>query len=145
MPGVDWRLLKAQCWQESRFIEAAVSPVGAMGLCQFMPGTWADVTRQLNIEGSAFAPDLSIDAAAYYMGQLRRQWSSPRPEFDRHSLAMASYNAGLGNLLKAQQQCDMATTYACIAGCLPDVTGRHSKETLDYVVKIWAYWMEMKL
>ena len=135
MPGVDWRILKAQCWQESRFKTEAVSPVGAMGLCQFMPGTWDQVSEQLRFPSgaSAFAPKLSIEAAAFYMGRLRAQWSAPRPEQDRHSLALASYNGGLGNILVAQTLCGGANLYPRIITCLPDVTGRHSRETIGYV------------
>ena len=43
MPQIDWKWLKAQCWQESRFNPKAVSPVGAGGVCQFMPGTFEGV------------------------------------------------------------------------------------------------------
>ena len=141
MPFVDWRLLKAQCYQESLLDPLAVSPVGAQGICQFMPATWADMP----IEGSPFTPRLNIHAAAYYMGRLRTGWSSPRPEFDRHSLAMASYNAGFGNLLKAQRLCTGAILYAEIIDCLPDVTGRHSNETITYVERIWGFYLRIKL
>ena len=94
LPGIDWRLLKAQCYQESRLDPYAVSPVGAQGLCQFMPGTAEEVSKQLGVTVSPFVPEWSIQAAAFYMQRLRRGWSSPRPEIDRHSLALASYNAG---------------------------------------------------
>ncbi len=146
MPGVDWRLLKAQCWQESRLVPDAVSPVGAQGLCQFMPGTWAGIIgpAKLPPDASAFAPRLSIEAAAFYMGKLRAEWSSPRPEWDRHSLALASYNAGLGHLLTAQRKCNGAVLYDRIIACLPDVTGRHSKETIGYVTSIWGWYEKIK-
>ena len=145
MPGVDWKLLKAQCWQESRFIVDAVSPVGAKGVCQFMPATWDDVQQELDFVASPFTADLNIEAAAYYMGKLRKGWSSPRPEFDKHTLAMASYNAGFGNLLKAQKKCDMATLYPCIEKCLPKVTGSNANETKHYVRSIWRYYGQMRL
>lgn len=145
LPGVDWQLLKAQCYQESRLKEQAVSPVGAKGVCQFMPATWNEVQRKLEFTASPFTPSLNIDAAAYYMGYLRNQWATPRPQFDRHSLALASYNAGLGNLLESQKLCGMATLYQCIADCLPEVTGHHSEETFGYVNNIWRYYLDMKL
>lgn len=146
LPGVDWRLLKAQYYQESRLDPAAVSPVGAAGVAQFMPGTWADVSRQLGYKGvSPHASRWAITAGAYYMAKLRRTWSAPRPEADRHSLAMASYNAGAGHLIKAQRLAGGVNGYAEIITQLPDVTGRHATETITYVQRIWKYWTMMLL
>lgn len=142
LPGLDWRLLKAQGYQESLLKPDAVSPVGAMGLMQFMPGTWRQVMGD-NV--SPWVPELSIEAAAIYMSRLRRQWSAPRPEWDRHSLALASYNAGLGHLLTAQKQCGGVAAYDGIIACLPDVTGRHSEETITYVARIWKWFRQMTL
>lgn len=138
MPGVDWRLYKAQLKKESSLDPGAISPAGAMGLAQFMPGTWTDVSRDLGFEGvSAFSVRHAIDAGAYYMATLRLKWSSPRPEVDRHNLALASYNAGFGNILAAQRLCAGALLYPDIIICLPQVTGRHAKETTNYVPAIW--------
>lgn len=140
LPGVDWQLLKAQCYQESLLQPRAISPVGARGLCQFMPATWRDMQRQLGISAGPFNEAANIRAAAYYMRQLRNGWSSPRPERDRHNLAMASYNAGFGNLLKAQAECGNPALYDQIIICLPDITGHHSQETITYVVRIWGWY-----
>jgi membrane-bound lytic murein transglycosylase F len=139
--GTDWRLLKAQCYQESRLRPRAVSPVGAVGLCQFMPGTWADMQRRYPDLTDPYLPIQSIRAAAIYMRDLSDGWSSPRPQDDRYKLALASYNAGFGNILKAQKRCDMAVLYdRIVPPCLPCVTGRHSKETTEYVELIWGRW-----
>jgi len=144
LPGVDWRLLKAQYYQESHLKPEAVSPVGAAGVAQFMPGTWADVSKQLGLgNANPHMAEPAILAGAYYMSKLRRSWSSPRPESDRHSLALASYNAGFGNLLKAQRMCGGGNLYKDIEPCLVRVTGHNSKETETYVRRIWRYWMEM--
>jgi soluble lytic murein transglycosylase-like protein len=138
--GTDWRLLKAQCYQESRLDPLAVSPVGAMGLCQFMPGTWSDMQRNHPELTSAWIPEQSIRAAAYYMGQLNRFWSAPRPAMDRYMLALASYNAGAGHLVKAQRLAGGVNYYAPIVEELPRVTGRHSEETINYVENIVGRW-----
>jgi len=144
LPGVDWRLWKAQLYQESRLDPNAMSPVGASGLAQFMPGTWADVSRQLGMEGlSPTMVEPAILAGAYYMAKLRTSWSSPRPDMDRHYLAAASYNAGLGNILKAQKRCEMLLLYDDIIRCLPSVTGRHSKETITYIERIKKWFNQM--
>jgi len=146
MPGVDWRLLKAQCYQESLLDPLAVSHAGAVGLCQFMPGTWGDARRALGwfADASPYDPNLSITAAAWYMGRLRGIWTSKRPDEDRHKLALACYNAGCGHILKAQKIClrtGPARLYdEIVPPCLPSVTGQHSAETLTYVYRIMHRW-----
>ena len=139
--GTDWRLLKAQCWQESRLQPLAVSPVGAYGLCQFLPGTAGDVAPKIGATPDQFwLPEVSIRDAGYYMGQLHRTWKAPRPAMDRMMISMASYNAGAGHLIKAQSICGGGNLYSQIIPCLPQVTGHHSKETIDYVEQIIGKW-----
>lgn len=138
----DWELLKAQCFQESAFREEAVSPVGAQGLCQFMPATWEEQTNIAGVTGHPFNYDLNIQMAAQYMSRLIRGWSSPRPRNDQFSLALASYNAGFGNILNAQRRCDGEALYDDIMICLPCITGHHSIETNQYVYRIWAFYFE---
>lgn len=138
LPGVDWRLYKAQLIQESSLNAFAVSKAGAEGVAQFMPGTWRDVSVALGVEGSPFDPHLAIPAGAFYMSQLKYKWRWPRPDVDRYNLALASYNAGFGNVLRAQKRCDNAVLYAEIVACLEQVTGVHSVETISYVRRIRA-------
>lgn len=146
LPGYDWRLWKAQLYQESLLNPEAVSPVGARGVAQFMPATWLEVSRQLGIEGvSPHMAGPAIEAGAFYQGRQVRMWSAPRPESDRYSLAAASYNAGAGNILKAQRACGGVNGYSAIIACLPRVTGEHSEETKTYVQRIWLYWTQMLL
>lgn len=109
-----------------------------------MPGTWPRLVRAIGAEtASPHQVRPAAQAGAYYMAQLRREWSSPRPEADRHSLAMASYNAGLGHLLSAQRLAGMAVLYRPIAAELPRVTGDHARETRGYVRRIWRYYTMM--
>mgnify|MGYP001105881212 CR=1 FL=1 len=138
-PEYPWYWNKAQLIAESSLNPKATSPVGAMGLGQFMPNTWAQMQRELGFprDSSAYTAALNIQAHAYYMRQLRSQFKKHRPEYDRHSLALASYNAGLGNVLKAQRACGNSLLYAPMASCLHKITGHHSKETLSYVDRIW--------
>lgn len=138
--------MKAQYWQESRLNPLAKSPVGAEGIAQFMPGTWVEIQGKMqmapvprNDEGA------SILAGAYYMAQLRKQWTSKRPEKDRHSLALASYNGGLGNILSSQRRCDMAVLYEPIMACLHLITGQHAAETRGYAPAIYKWWQQMEL
>lgn len=144
--GPDWLWWRAQLYQESRLDPHAVSPVGAAGIAQFMPGTWREVAPALGY--GALPPTAACPAAqagAYYMARLQRFWSSPRPHMERHRLAQASYNAGAGNILAAQRRCGGARDWREIRACLPAVTGRHARETLDYVDRIarWRTLMEV--
>lgn len=138
-PTYPWYWNKAQAIAESGLNPNATSPVGAMGLTQFMPGTWKDVSKTLNFNGSAYTPALNIQAQAYYMGYLMNQFKKPRPIYDQYSLALASYNAGIGNIVKAQAKGGNSLLYAPMAQALPQVTGRHSTETTTYVRRIWDY------
>lgn len=80
--GVSAAMILAVAAQESGFNPDAVSPVGAQGLMQFMPGTWARYGH-----GSPFDPKAAIFAGAKYLRHLAlklRSWP----------LALAGYNAG---------------------------------------------------
>jgi membrane-bound lytic murein transglycosylase F len=106
-----------------------------------MPNTAKEVGPKIGAAPDAFwLPEVSILGAGYYMGKLTKSWKSERPPMDRHKLALASYNAGIGHLLKAQRLCDNAKFYDQIIPCLPRVTGHHSKETIDYTRLIVDKW-----
>lgn len=138
-------ILKAQLYQESHLKPNAVSYVGASGIGQFMPGTWQEVSKQMGWSGvSVFSVEHNIEAAAFYMASRLRMWSSPRPMADQISLGWASYNAGAGWILKSQKLCGNPNLYSDIIKCLPQVTGKHAKETKTYVSRNWRWWLEMK-
>lgn len=69
-------------WKESRFNPNAVSPKGAMGIAQFMPGT-----AKLRSLEDPFDVATAIPASAKYLAKLR-------DEFGNLGLAAAAYNAG---------------------------------------------------
>ena len=69
-------------WKESRFNPGAVSPKGAQGIAQFMPGTAED--RGLE---DPFEPKAAIAHSASLLADLR-------DEFGNVGLAAAAYNAG---------------------------------------------------
>ena len=143
LPGIDWRLLKAQLMAESGLNPNAKSPVGAQGIAQFMPGTWDQIAKEMNLPDHAnpYQPERAIPAAAYYMRKLWDTWTTEREQTDRYFLALASYNAGLGNILKAQKKADMATEYKPIAAHLHQVTGEdNSNETISYVRRIYGFY-----
>lgn len=87
--GVDPVLLYAIMHRESSFKRNAVSPVGARGLMQLMPGTAArfGVT-------SIFDPRQNIEGGARYVRVLLDMFDGDV------RLALAGYNAGEGAVLK---------------------------------------------
>jgi len=138
---VDWRIYKAQLCAESRLDPEAESGVGAQGVAQFMPATWERMSRAIGKAGaSPHQVGPAIRAGALYLRRLRDQWAAPRPQADRTSLALASYNAGLGNLLAAQREAGGVNLYAPIIGALPAITGHHAAETRGYVKRIWRFY-----
>jgi soluble lytic murein transglycosylase-like protein len=139
MPSVDWRLWKAQVKAESAFKAGAVSPVGAMGLSQIMPATFKEIAERSGIKGQPFDPETNLMSGAWYMARQRAIFKAPRPDFERHNLALAAYNAGAGNVIKAQRLAGNPISWQPTADKLHLVTGRHAKETTDYVKKIRSF------
>ncbi len=83
--NVSAALLAAQLMAESNFNPYAVSPAGAAGIAQFMPGTAAMYGLD-----DPFDPARAIDAQARLMADLLEQFGGDV------SLALAAYNAGPG-------------------------------------------------
>ncbi|KQT84499.1 lytic transglycosylase [Methylobacterium sp. Leaf466] len=73
-------------WRESSFRVTAVSPVGAQGVAQFMPGT----ARERGLT-DPFDPEQAIPHAAHLLADLNRR-------FGNLGLAAAAYNGGPGRV-----------------------------------------------
>ena len=87
----DWRLLAAQCYQESTFDPKARSWAGACGLMQIMPST-AD---HLGLSrADIFNPEQNIAAAVRYLAELERSFSDIRERSERTRFMLAAYNGG---------------------------------------------------
>lgn len=82
-------LLEAVVWQESRWNPSAVSPVGARGLAQLMPGT----ARMMGVNPDD--PHMNLEGGAKY---LREQLDTFGGDVQK---ALAAYNAGPGRVKRA--------------------------------------------
>lgn len=82
-------LLEAVVWQESRWRTNAVSPVGARGLAQLMPGT----ARMMGVNPDD--PNANLEGGARY---LRMQLDAFDGNLEK---ALAAYNAGPGRVIRA--------------------------------------------
>jgi membrane-bound lytic murein transglycosylase F len=144
-PVMDYRWFKSQAMAESNLDPKAQSPVGAKGIMQIMDPTYAEI-QQKNKEviGNVYEARWNIHAGIYYNRTLYNQWTSPRPELDRLALTFASYNAGLGNILKSQKECNRVKHKECnlwnnikIFG--PVINTWKEEETIHYVTKIHRF------
>lgn len=82
-------LIEALVWQESRWRSGAVSPVGARGLAQLMPGTARDLGVNPN------DPFANLEGGARY---LRAQMDRFGGDVEK---ALAAYNAGPGRVIRS--------------------------------------------
>ncbi|MEE4451982.1 lytic transglycosylase domain-containing protein [Novosphingobium resinovorum] len=103
-------LLEAVVWQESRWNELAISPVGARGLAQLMPGTAAQMgvkpdDPMANLEGGARYLRMQLDA---FGGNIEK--------------ALAAYNAGPARVTRAGGVPDIRETKAYVAAIMARLT-----------------------
>ena len=140
--GFDWRYFKAQAVAESNLREDARSAAGAQGLMQIMPRTFQEIRRKNPaIEGGANHPRWNIAAGIWHDRQNFILWTAERPFAERLKYMLGSYNAGRGNILRAQRivlrEGLDATHWSAIEQKLPQVTGRRSGETIAYVTRVF--------
>lgn len=96
--GWDWKLIAAQCYQESGFDPNAESWAGAKGLMQIMPST----ARHLGLPATAIlSPRENVAAAAKYIRELNHKFSDIRDREERIKFVLASYNGGTGHVRDA--------------------------------------------
>ncbi len=87
----DWRLIAAQCYQESCFDPNARSWAGARGLMQIMPSTAAHLGLPID---QIHQPEPNIAAAARYLKELSQAFSDIPSAGDRQCFVLAAYNGG---------------------------------------------------
>lgn len=103
-PAFPAPIIAAQLKAESGWNPNAVSPAGALGLAQFMPGTWA--SWGVDGDGDGVADVMNpIDAIAtqarydcWLAEQVTADIGANKYTGDVTQLALAAYNAGLGNV-----------------------------------------------
>jgi len=84
--GVPENWIRAVLDAESKGDPRTVSPKGAMGLMQLMPGTWQELRVQHNLGADPFDPRANILAGAAYLEAMRDRFGYPG--------LFAAYNAG---------------------------------------------------
>jgi len=139
---VDWLWFKSQSIAESALNEDAESWCKAKGLMQLMPATFAEVVKKdKSIPNFLSNPNSNIAAGIYYDRQLWNSWKVERPFNDRMAFTFASYNAGIGNILKAQKICN-SNRWKDIVQVASKVTSWKCSETIGYVKRIFGFMNE---
>ena len=96
--GRIWSLVHGITRQESSFDRAAVSHAGARGMMQLMPATAREQAGKMGYgyDGARLTtdPGYNVMLGSAYFQRLVNQWDGSYP------LAVASYNAGAGNVRK---------------------------------------------
>jgi soluble lytic murein transglycosylase-like protein len=136
----DWRYFKAQGLAESELNANAKSFVGARGIMQLMPSTFALIATKRPEFRSIDDPEFNIAAGIMHDRWLWTVWQKRTPEDERHRFMFGSYNAGEGPILRA---CLAARSdhlsdaqWASIERVAPKIDRWRYRETLGYVKKI---------
>lgn len=153
----DWRLLAAQCYQESTFDPKAHSWAGACGLMQIMPSTADHLGLSRD---NIYDPEQNIAAAAKYIRELDSHFQDVSSG-ERTLFVLASYNGGFHHIRDAMS---LASKHGRNAHSWADVREFVLKlssspyyndpvvkygymrgyETVDYVDKIRARWAQYR-
>ena len=142
--SLDYMLVLAQGYQESRLKQSARSPVGAVGVMQVMPATG----EELGV-GDINQIDPNIHAGVKYIRLMIDQnfASDSIDPLNQTLLAFAAYNAGPGRVRRLRAE-------AARMGLNPNVwrnnvelvaARRIGAETVTYVANIYKYYVAYRL
>jgi membrane-bound lytic murein transglycosylase F len=93
--GLDWRLVAALVYQESRFDPDAESKAGAKGLMQIMPGLAGEDSCQLS------NPQTNVRIGVRHLKAIHDSYGY-LAESDRLAFILATYHAGAGHMADAR-------------------------------------------
>ena len=141
---MDYLLMAAQGYQESRLDQKAKSPVGAVGVMQVMPATGADMKV-----GDITQTEPNINAGVKYMRFMVDQFfeKEPMDKLNKGLFAFAAYNCGPGRVQKLRKEAEQK-------GLDPNkwfnnveiiASQRIGRETVTYVSNIYKYYIAYKL
>lgn len=141
---LDWLLLIAQGYQESRLDQSARSPSGAIGVMQLLPSTG----REMDV-GDITILENNIHAGVRYVRWMidRYYADEAMSQTDRLLFALASYNAGPRRVRALRKEAESL-------GLDPDrwfdnveyvAAQRIGRETVEYVANIYKYHIAFRL
>lgn len=139
--GMDWQLLAAMAYQESRWSNDARSPTGVRGIMQLTKQT----AESLGVDDRLDMTQ-SIKAAAEYIYQLKARLPKRIKEPQRTWFAVGAYNLGLRHVQyayrKAREQGLERTQWNTISQLLPTLYGKRFSQGIqakDYVERVQIF------
>ena len=142
--GLDWMLMAAQGYQESRLDQSARSHVGAIGVMQVMPQTAKDLKV-----GDITETEPNIHAGVKYIRFMVDQYyaNEPMTDLDKGLFAFAAYNCGAGRVNSLRREADKRgldrnVWFDNVERVAADRIGR---ETVTYVSNIYKYYIAYRL
>jgi membrane-bound lytic murein transglycosylase MltF len=141
---LDFLLMAAQGYQESRLDHAARSRVGAIGVMQVMPATG----KELGV-GDITKVEPNIHAGVKYIRRMMDQQfkDEPMSDLDKALMSFAAYNAGPSRVRQLRKEAEKR-------GLNPNVwfgnveriaSERIGRETVQYVSNIYKYYIAYRL
>jgi membrane-bound lytic murein transglycosylase MltF len=141
---MDYLLIMAQGYQESRLDHNAKSPAGAIGIMQVMPATG----KELKV-GDIRQVEPNIHAGVKYIRFMIDQYykDEPMDRLNKGLFAFAAYNAGPNRIsqlrkLAAQRKLDPNVWFNNVELIAAEKIGR---ETVTYVSNIYKYYLAYQL
>jgi len=142
--GMDWMLMAAQGYQESRLDHGARSHVGAIGVMQVMPATG----QELNV-GDIHQLENNIHAGVKYIRRVIDRYYANEPMDDVNKLlfAFAAYNAGPARVrqLRAEAVERGLDGNVWFDNVERIASARIGRETVTYVSNIYKYYVSYLL
>ncbi|MEA1889657.1 MAG: lytic transglycosylase F [Pseudomonadota bacterium] len=144
--NIDWVMLAALGYQESKLNQKMKSNHGAVGVMQIKPSTAAD--KNIKITGVGKSYDKNIHAATRYLAFLRsRYFSDPGiAPVEQLAFTLAAYNAGPAKITKMRNKAKkLGKNPNKWFSNVEDVTRRYtSSEPVNYVANIMKYYLAFK-
>ncbi len=141
---VDYLLMAAQGYQESRLDQSAKSRVGAIGVMQVMPATGKELAV-----GDITRVEPNVHAGVKYFRFMMDQFykDEPMDNLNKGLMTLASYNAGPGRIRQLRRETerrglDPNRWFGNVERVVSERVGR---ETVQYVSNIYKYYVAYRL
>ncbi len=142
--SVDYLLMAAQGYQESRLDQGVKSRVGAIGVMQVMPATG----KELGV-GDITKVEPNVHAGVKYFRFMMNQYykDEPMDDINKGLMTLASYNAGPGRIRQLRRETEKRglNPNVWFGNVERIVSERVGRETVQYVSNIYKYYIAYRL